>query len=141
MLLKSLSSRPSLHARIRRPSPDAAACTAAHSRPAAARMRSSSVRIADLKHHVGATVTVRGWVAHLRSSGKVAFVVARDGTGIMQAVLVKSQVSAESWEAFGKLTTESSISLTGEVRAEARAPGGYELGVASLEIIGASPLD
>ena len=51
-------------------------------------MNQSSTRIADLKHHVGAVVTVRAWVTHLRSKGKVAFVVDRDGTGILQAVLV-----------------------------------------------------
>ena len=104
-------------------------------------MRASSVRIADLRNHVGEVVTVRAWVAHLRSSGKVAFVVARDGSGILQAVLVKSQVPPESWDAFGRLSTETSITLVGEVRADARAPGGYEMGVQSLEIIGASPLD
>ncbi|HYW32707.1 MAG TPA: OB-fold nucleic acid binding domain-containing protein, partial [Gemmatimonas sp.] len=104
-------------------------------------MRNTSVRIADLRNHVGAVVTVRAWVTHLRSSGKVAFAVVRDGSGVMQSVLVKSQVPAESWEAFSDLTTEASVALTGEVRAEARAPGGYEMGVTMLEIIGASPLD
>jgi asparaginyl-tRNA synthetase len=104
-------------------------------------MSISSVRIADLKDHVGQVVTVRGWVAHLRSSGKVAFVVARDGSGLMQSVLVKSQVPAESWDAFGTLTHETSLALTGEVRADARAPGGYEMGVQSIAIIGASASD
>jgi asparaginyl-tRNA synthetase len=100
-----------------------------------------SVRIADLSQHTGSVVTVRGWVTHLRSSGKVAFVVARDGSGILQAVLVKSQVPAESWEAFGTLTQETSVAITGEVRADARAPGGYEMGVQTLAVIGVSPLD
>jgi asparaginyl-tRNA synthetase len=104
-------------------------------------MSISSVRIADLKDHVGQVVTVRGWVAHLRSSGKVAFVVARDGSGLMQSVLVKSQVPAESWDAFGTLTHETSLALTGEVRADARAPGGFEMGVQSIEVIGASASD
>jgi asparaginyl-tRNA synthetase len=99
------------------------------------------VRIADLHAHVGALVTVRGWVTHVRSSGKVAFVVMRDGSGILQGVLVKAQVPAEAWERFGQLTLETSIALTGEVRAEARAPGGHELGVTDLAIIGTSPLD
>ncbi|MCU0616467.1 MAG: asparagine--tRNA ligase [Gemmatimonadaceae bacterium] len=98
-------------------------------------------RIADLHAHVGSLVTVRGWVTHVRSSGKVAFVVMRDGTGQLQGVLVKSQVPAETWERFGTLTLETSIALTGEVRAEPRAPGGHELGVTLLEIVGASPLD
>ena len=66
-------------------------------------MNRSSVRIADLGQHVGTVVTVRAWVTHLRSKGKVAFVVARDGTGILQAVLVKTEVPEASWEAFGTL--------------------------------------
>ena len=104
-------------------------------------MNTSSVRIADLGKHVGTVVTVRAWVTHLRSKGKVAFVVARDGSGILQAVLVKSEVPEASWEAFSALTQESSITLTGEVRADARAPGGFEMGVQSLELFGASPVD
>src|SRR5687767_1691727 len=104
-------------------------------------MQDSNVSIARLRDHVGATVTVRGWVAHLRSSGKVAFVVVRDGSGTMQAVVVRSAVPAESWECFGALTIESSVAVTGEVRADARAPGGFELSVAHLEMLGPSPLD
>jgi asparaginyl-tRNA synthetase len=90
---------------------------------------------------VGQQVTVRGWVAHVRSSGKVAFAVIRDGTGVMQAVLVKNQLSPDVWERFGTLTHETSVSVTGEVRAESRAPGGYEMGVQELEVLGASPID
>ena len=59
----------------------------------------------------------------------------------MQAVIVRSAVPAESWECFGTLTIESSVSVTGEVRADARAPGGFELGVSKLELLGPSPLD
>ena len=99
------------------------------------------VRISELRDHADRTVTVRGWVTHLRSSGKVAFVVIRDGSGVLQAVLVRSAVPPETWEAFGKLTTETSVSLTGAVRADARSPGGFELGVESLAIIGESPTD
>src|SRR5687767_9768134 len=95
------------------------------------------VRISDLRDHADATVTVRGWVTHLRSSGKVAFVVIRDGSGVLQAVLVRNAVSPETWEAFGRLTTETSVALSGAVRADARSPGGFELGVETLEIIGA----
>jgi asparaginyl-tRNA synthetase len=99
------------------------------------------VRIAGLADHVGATVTLQGWVTHLRSSGKIAFVVLRDGTGVAQLVLVKSQLGDESWARFAELTLESSIRVTGEVRRDARAPGGFELGVQSLELLGTSPLD
>ncbi len=104
-------------------------------------MNTSSVRIADLGTHVGTVVTVRAWVTHLRAKGKVAFVVARDGTGILQAVLVKSEVPESSWEAFNTLTQETSLSLTGEVRVDARAPGGFEMGVQSLQVLGTSPSD
>ncbi len=65
----------------------------------------------------------------------------RDGTGVLQCVLVKSQLSAAVWEAFSQLTLETSLSVTGEVRAEPRAPGGYEMGVTNLELLGPSPLD
>jgi asparaginyl-tRNA synthetase len=71
----------------------------------------------------------------------VAFVVVRDGTGVMQGVVVKNQVSPETWERFSGLTLETSLSLTGEIRADARAPGGVEMGVESIEIIGTSPSD
>ena len=104
-------------------------------------MQNPNVSINRLSDHVGSTVTVRGWVAHLRSSGKVAFVVVRDGSGTMQAVVVRSVVPPESWETFGALTIETSIAVTGEVRADARAPGGFELSVSTLEQLGPSPLD
>ena len=98
-------------------------------------------RISELPNHVGQTVTVRGWVTHLRSSGKIAFIVMRDGTGILQSVVVKSQVSPEVWERFGTLTQEACIAVTGAVKADARQPGGHELGLTELVVIGASPLD
>jgi len=98
-------------------------------------------RIIDLPTYAGNTATVRGWVTHLRSSGKVAFVVMRDGTGTLQAVVVKSAVSPEVWERFAQLTQETSIEITGEVRIDARAPGGVEIGVSNLEVRGTSPID
>ena len=104
-------------------------------------MTSPYSRIAELPSHAGQTVRVRGWVTHVRSSGKVAFVVMRDGSGLLQAVLVKSVVSTETWDRFGKLTQETSIEAEGEARPDARAPGGYELGVRELSIIGESPID
>ena len=98
-------------------------------------------RISELPNHVGQTVTVRGWVTHLRSSGKIAFIVMRDGTGILQSVVVKNQVTPEAWERFGTLTQEACIAVTGAVKADARQPGGHELGLTDLVVIGASPLD
>src|SRR6266704_5703005 len=87
----------------------------------------------------GQTAVVRGWVATTRSSGKIAFVVVRDGTGLMQAVLSKKDVPAEVWDAFGKLTQETSLEVTGVVRVEPRAPGGVEMQTSDLRILGASP--
>jgi asparaginyl-tRNA synthetase len=97
-------------------------------------------RISGLSSEVGKVVTVRGWVTTVRSSGKVAFLVVRDGTGLLQCVLVKSAVAPEVWDRFAQLTLETSVAVTGQVRADARAPGGYELGVTDLAIVGASPL-
>jgi asparaginyl-tRNA synthetase len=99
------------------------------------------VRISELRDHVGGTVTVRGWITHLRSSGKVAFLVTRDGSGTMQSVLARTAVPPEIWERFGTLTQETSVALTGQVREDARAPGGFELQLADLAVIGPSPLD
>ena len=99
------------------------------------------VRIAELPAHVGKPVVIRAWVTHVRSSGKVAFAVVRDGTGTCQTVFVKGQLTPEVWARFAELTTETSVAISGEVRAEPRSPGGHELGVTDLEIIGASPVD
>jgi asparaginyl-tRNA synthetase len=100
-----------------------------------------AVRIEELHAHVGQTVTVRGWVTHVRSSGKVAFAVMRDGSGVLQGVIVRSAAPPELWERFGELTIECSIALTGEVRADARSPGGHELSVSGLIVLGTSPVD
>jgi asparaginyl-tRNA synthetase len=104
-------------------------------------MQSPAVRIAELGRHTGQVVTLRGWVTHIRSSGKVAFVVLRDGSGVVQGVVARNAVEPDTWEAFGRLTLETSVEATGEVRADARAPGGYELGVRTLAVVGPSPLD
>jgi asparaginyl-tRNA synthetase len=100
-----------------------------------------NTRIDELHQFAGQRVCVRGWVTHVRSSGKVAFVVVRDGSGTMQAVLVKSAVGADTWERFSALTTETSLIICGEGRADARAPGGFEMGVSDLTIVGPSPID
>jgi asparaginyl-tRNA synthetase len=99
----------------------------------------AAVRINELGAHVGGTAIVRGWVVTTRSSGKIAFVVLRDGTGFVQGVLSKKEVSEEVWAAFGALTQEASVALTGLVRDDPRSPGGVELTVAHLELLGASP--
>ena len=98
-------------------------------------------RISELPASSGQTVRVRGWVTHVRSSGKVAFAVIRDGTGIAQTVFVKNAVSPETWEAFSRLTQETSVDIEGDVRADARSPGGYEISVKEMSIYGGSPID
>jgi asparaginyl-tRNA synthetase len=94
--------------------------------------------IRELSQHVGKSVTLQGWVEGTRGHGKVAFLVLRDGTGVVQGVLVKSQVPEEDWALHGSLQPESLVQVTGEVREEARAPGGYEMGVTSLRLLAGS---
>jgi len=98
----------------------------------------TAVLISELRAHVGETVTVRGWVVTTRSSGKIAFMVLRDGSAYVQGVLSKKEVPAATWEAFAGLTQEASVALVGTVREEPRSPGGYELAVTGLEVLGAS---
>ena len=98
----------------------------------------SAVQISELRAHAGQTVTVRGWVVTTRSSGKIAFVVVRDGSGVVQGVLSKKEVPEAVWMAFGSLTQETSVALTGTAREEPRSPGGYELTVSGLEVLGQS---
>ena len=98
----------------------------------------ASVYINELGQHSGRTVTVRGWVVTTRSSGKIAFLVVRDGTGYLQAVFPKKEVPEAVWEAFGRLTQEASVAVTGQVREEPRSPGGFELTASGLELIGPS---
>jgi len=97
------------------------------------------VEVKDLGGHEGAEVTIAGWVDQLRVHGKVAFVVVRDGTGYVQCVLVKKELAEEAWNAGTALTQEASVEITGTVRADARSPGGYEMGVTGLTLLGASP--
>jgi asparaginyl-tRNA synthetase len=97
------------------------------------------VDIASLAQHVGKTVTLQGWVYHLRSSGKVRFLVLRDGSGLAQGVLVKGNLPEEDFQQFEELTLESSLRLAGRVRAESRAPGGYELEVSRVQLFQIAP--
>jgi asparaginyl-tRNA synthetase len=100
-----------------------------------------NTRLADLQKHSGQQVTVHAWVTHLRSSGKIAFAVLRDGSGVAQAVIVKTQVTPEVWAKFQELTLETAVRVEGEVRLEPRAPGGVDITVGDLAIIGPSPID
>jgi asparaginyl-tRNA synthetase len=96
----------------------------------------NSVRIKDLPQHVGEKVTVNGWLYNKRTSGKLQFPILRDGSGYLQCVVFKKEVSEETWSAADAVTQESSVRVVGTVRAEERAPGGVELGVETLEILG-----
>jgi asparaginyl-tRNA synthetase len=96
-------------------------------------------RIEALPALAGQPVTVRGWVMTTRSSGKIAFVSLRDGTGYLQVVVSKKDVPEGVWDALGGLTQETSVEVTGTVRADARAPGGVELTASDLRVLGSSP--
>jgi len=91
--------------------------------------------INQLPHYVGEEVELRGWVYNYRSSGKIQFILFRDGTGICQAVVFIRDVAPEIFEAAKRLTQESSLIIRGSVRKDDRAPGGYEIGVRELEIV------
>ncbi len=97
-----------------------------------------SVRIEDLGHHVGEEVELHGWVHHRRGSGKVKFLVLRDGTGLVQAVGVKGEMPEESFDGLDTLPQESAVVVRGIPRADARAPGGHELALRGLTVVHAA---
>jgi asparaginyl-tRNA synthetase len=97
--------------------------------------------IASIGQHESQSVTIRGWLYNLRESGKLLFPIFRDGTGVIQGVVPKSQVSPEVFDTIKNLTLESSVIVTGKVRADKRAPGGYELDVSDLKVIQRVPED
>ena len=90
--------------------------------------------IADLSQHVGQTVELRGWVYNKRSSGKIKFLLLRDGTGLCQCVYFKGECEEKSFEEFEKLTQEACVFVTGVVKEEKRSPGGYELSARTLTL-------
>ncbi|HEX8140249.1 MAG TPA: asparagine--tRNA ligase [Pyrinomonadaceae bacterium] len=94
--------------------------------------------INQLAQHVGQEVTLKGWLYNLRSSGKILFPQLRDGTGIVQGVVLKKAVAPEVWEQLKGLGQESALVLRGTVRADERAPGGYELDVTDAEVVQAA---
>ena len=93
------------------------------------------VYIEELGRHVGEEVKLPGWLYNKRSSGKIRFLLLRDGTGIVQGVMVKGSVPDEIFAKFDELTQESSFSMTGNVRKDERAPGGYEVEISGLSIL------
>jgi asparaginyl-tRNA synthetase len=96
------------------------------------------VYIEDIGAHAGEQVTVKGWLHNRRSSGKIHFLILRDGTGFIQAVMSKAAVGEEMFRAADHLSQETSLVVAGTARADARAPGGYEIDVSALEIVGES---
>jgi len=91
--------------------------------------------IRDVSKHDGEGITIKGWLYNMRSSGKLMFPQIRDGSGIIQGVVFKKNVPEQVWNDFESLTQESSIIVNGKVRADDRAPGGYELDVTGLEVV------
>jgi len=97
--------------------------------------------IAEVGRHDGQTVVIQGWLYNKRESGKLIFPIFRDGTGVIQGVVPKNQVSPEVFETLHTLTDESSVIVTGKVRADKRAPGGYELDVSDVKVVQRVPED
>ncbi len=98
-------------------------------------MSSPVSTIADIGKHEGQTVTIRGWLYNLRESGKLLFPQFRDGSGVIQGIVPKSAVAPEVFDAIKGLTQESSVIVEGKVRADKRAPGGYELDVSGVQVL------
>ncbi|NQT34689.1 asparagine--tRNA ligase [bacterium] len=94
------------------------------------------IYINEAKNHVGKTVEIAGWLYNKRSSGKLHFLILRDGTGLMQAVVSKMDVSEDAFNISAELTQECSLIVTGKVSEEPRSPGGYELHVTDVKLIG-----
>jgi asparaginyl-tRNA synthetase len=95
--------------------------------------------ISKIGQKAGASATVRGWLYNKRSSGKIQFLIVRDGTGYLQVVVPKAEVAPEVWEAAERATQESSLRVSGNVREEKRAPGGYEMAASEVTVLGDSP--
>ena len=96
---------------------------------------SSKIRVADVGQYVGQEITLKGWLYNKRSSGKLHFLQLRDGSGIIQCVIFKGDVTAELFELADKLTQESSIIVTGTIREDKRSPLGFEMGVKDLQVL------
>jgi len=95
--------------------------------------------ISKIGRRAGGPAVVEGWLYNKRSSGKIQFLIVRDGTGYVQVVVPKADVPAEVWDAAERATQEASLRVTGTVREEKRAPGGYEMSGTAVEILGSSP--
>src|SRR5262245_58106169 len=97
-----------------------------------------AVRIQDFGKHIGEEVVVRGWLHNKRSSGKLQFLIVRDGSGFAQAVVAKAAVPPDAWAAAEAAGQESSLELSGRVKEDKRAPGGYEIDATGLAVLHAT---
>jgi asparaginyl-tRNA synthetase len=98
-------------------------------------MSSPITTIAEIGKHEGQSVTIRGWLYNLRESGKLLFPIFRDGSGLIQGIVPKAAVPPEVFDTIKGLTQESSVIIEGKVRADKRAPGGYELDVSNIQVV------
>ena len=99
------------------------------------------ITIEQAAQYDGRVVQLQGWLHNLRRSGKIAFPIVRDGTGFLQGVVVKAQVGEEIFDKIRHLTHETSLRVTGRLRADERAPGGFEMDVSDIEVINAVPVE
>ena len=97
-----------------------------------------TISIHRIGEHAGQDVQIKGWLHNRRSSGKIHFLVLRDGTGFLQVVMGKNDVGEEAFKAADHLSQETSIVVRGNVRADARAKGGYELVASGFDVVGQS---
>jgi len=101
-------------------------------------MHMAHVYIENIGQHAGEEVTIKGWLHNRRSSGKIHFLILRDGTGFIQAVMSRAAVGDDLFKLADHLSQETSIVVTGTARADTRAPGGFEIDVKGFEVIGES---
>ena len=95
----------------------------------------STVEIRNLEDHAGEDVSIAGWVETTRSHGKIGFVVVRDGTGTVQCVVPRKEVDEATWDRFSGLTQETSVRVSGTVRRDDRAPGGFEITARTVDVV------
>ena len=98
-------------------------------------MEVKSIRISDMHEHVGREVQLKGWLYNSRASGKIQFLIIRDGTGLCQAVLEKNKDNGDLFSQIKRLGQESSLMVLGVVRQEPRSVGGYELMAGDVQVV------
>src|SRR5665648_932987 len=94
-----------------------------------------NIRISDIKNYEGKEVEIRGWLYNRRSSGKIKFLIIRDGTGFIQGTLIKNEMDENIFDSADNINYESSIKISGVVKEEKRVPLGYEVLIKNIEVI------